>query len=73
MATGYTPVEYWKSPYCDLCKPKNSKYFIDFGLRVKVGNDTYTSDSWYGYTGNINYRNNQEAENNYKEYIENSI
>ena len=33
----------------------------------------YTSDSWYDYTGNINYRNNQEAENNYKEYIEKLI
>ena len=73
LATGYTPLEYWKSPYCDNCRPKNSKYFIDFGLKVKVNNEEYTSDSWYDYTGNINYRNNQEAENNYKEYIENSI
>lgn len=70
LATGYTPIEYWKSPYCDNCKPKDSKYFINFGLRVKVDDKEYTSDSWYGYTGNINYRDNQEAENNYKEYIE---
>ena len=70
LATGYTPIEYWKSPYCDNCRPKDSKYFIDFGLRVKVDDEEYTSDTWYGYTGNINYRDNQEAENNYKEYIE---
>ena len=73
LATGYTPFEYWKSPYCDNCKPKDSKYFIDFGLKVKVNNKEYVSDDWYGYTGNINYRNNQEAENNYKEYLENSM
>ena len=73
LATGYTPYEYWKSPYCDNCKPKNSKYFIDFGLGVEVDNEKYTSDTWYGYSGNINYRNNQEAENNYREYIENSM
>ena len=42
-------------------------------LKVKVNNEEYASDDWYGYTGNINYRNNQEAENNYKEYIKNSI
>lgn len=71
LAAGYTPIEYWKSPYCDNCKPKNSKYFIDFGLRVKVDDEEYTSDSWYGYTGNVNYRNNQETKNNYKEYVEN--
>ena len=74
VATGYTPIEYWKSPYCDNCKPKDSKYFIDFGLRVKVNDKEYTSDTWYGYTGDINYRDNDlgKVKNNYKEYIENS-
>ena len=73
LATGYTPFEYWKSPYCDNCKPKNSKYFIDFGLKVKVDDKDYESEDWYGYIGDINCRNNEEAENNYKEYIKNSI
>ena len=74
VATGYTPIEYWRSPYCDNCKPKNSKYFIDFGLKVEVNGKEYTSDTWYGYTGDINYRgnNSEEVKNNYKEYIENS-
>ena len=72
LATGYTPYEYWKSPYCDNCRPKNSKYFIDFGLKVKVDDEEYTSDSWYGYTGDINHRTDkfEEVKNNYKEYIE---
>lgn len=72
LATGYTPYEYWKSPYCDNCKPKSSKYFIDFGLKVEVNDEKYTSEDWYGYIGDINFRANklEEVENNYKEYIE---
>ena len=31
-------------------------------MKIKVNEEEYTSDNWYGYTGNINYRNNQEAE-----------
>lgn len=74
LATGYTPYEYWKSPYCDNCRPKNSKYFINFGLKIRVGNEEYASDSWYGYTGDINHRTDKlnEVKNNYKEYIESS-
>lgn len=57
-ATGYTPVEYWKSPYCDEHRPQLSKYFIEFGLKevLEDGEDNYLSDSWYGMYGYINNR-----------------
>lgn len=74
-ATGYTPYEYWKSPYCDDCRPKNSRFFFDFGLDVKIKDKNgveheHSTDGWYGWTGNINGReSNKEAEDNYIEYI----
>lgn len=57
-ATGYTPIEYWKSPYCDEHRPRTSKYFIEFGLKepLENGEDNYLSDSWYGMYGYINNR-----------------
>ena len=37
-----------------------------------MDDEEYTSDNWYGYTGDINHRTDkfEEVKNNYKEYIE---
>lgn len=63
-ATGYTPIEYWKSPYCDEHRPSASKYFIEFGLREENGDGEYNylSDSWYDVYGYINYRDHERYE-----------
>lgn len=61
-ATGFTPTEYWKAPYCDEHFPKNSVYKLDYGI----------ADDFYGYTGNINRRPKEEfeaLEKVYKDYV----
>lgn len=63
LAVGYTPVEYWKCPYCEAHKPMDSNYFLYYGIDE--------NESWYGYTGNINRlkeKELQQAEANAKEY-----
>lgn len=68
-ATGYTPIESWKSPYCDDCKPETSKFFIEFGTTL---DDEQHADSWYGYTGDVNMRRDkyEDVKKNFKEYLE---
>lgn len=68
LATVYTPYEYWKSPYCDKCAPKESKFLIDFGMD---SSDHKTSaDSWYGWTGDINGRDDyKERQEKFDEYL----
>ncbi len=68
LATVYTPIEYWKCPYCDNCAPKESKYLIDFGID---SSDRKTSaDSWYGWTGDVNGRDNyKERQEKFDEYL----
>lgn len=63
LATCHTPREYYELPYCDEHAPKNSRFLIEAGV------DDYT---WYGCTGNINWRDKEDREariENYKEYL----
>lgn len=64
-ATCITPVEYWKCPYCDNCAPKQSRYLLDYGL---------DGLSWYGVSGNVNMRSEEDFEERkkmFREYEEN--
>ena len=69
LATGYTPIESWQCPYCDTCKPEN-KLLIEYGISVEINEKKYNSLDWYGYTGNINHRNDNTYINEYKQYCE---
>lgn len=53
VATCVTPMEYWKYPYCDKHSPSESRYLLDYGID---GRD------WYGLSGNINWRSEEEFE-----------
>lgn len=63
LATCITPIECWRSPYCDQHVPKHYHYLLDYGLN---GNE------WYGWSGNINGRSQEEYESRkemYEEYL----
>lgn len=59
-ADGCTPLEYWRCPYCYEHRPKDSKYFLEFGLE--------NNPSWYGYSGYVNSGDCHEAKKNSEEY-----
>lgn len=54
LATCSTPMEYWRSPYCDEHFPKNCKYKLEYGTDLM---------SWFGHRGNIHFRDEEEWEN----------
>ena len=61
-ATGVTPAEYYECPYCDEHRPKDSRFFLEFGCGRM---------SWYGIgDSNINGREDggEAAKVMWKEY-----
>lgn len=72
LADVYTPIEYWLSPYCDKHAPTRSTYLIDFGIPTpyKEGKSTEYAMNWYGWTGNINRREDyEERQKKFQEYL----
>lgn len=67
LATCITPVECWRSPYCDEHTPKHYLYVIDYGLE---------DNGWYGWVGNINGRSKEDYTARkvmYEEYLKTKL
>lgn len=51
LATCMTPVEYWRSPYCDKHFPKGCSCKLEYGTELLP---------WYGRIGNIHWRSDAD-------------
>ena len=72
LADIYTPIEYWKCPYCDKHAPTNSSYLLDYGITTPYIKDKETKHGleWYGYSGNVNFRPDyKERQEKFQEYL----
>lgn len=64
LATCMTPVEYWRSPYCDNHFPKMCSCKLEYGTEQMP---------WYGHVGNIHLRSDEDwkaAQETMKDYID---